>query len=304
MGCWDVFCFICGNPCHSIAIGYKEFAEDKFGENADSLKPMVKNLKKSIQWMNKCSMLLINDKVVHGLSETECNIEFCKKDFCATHINRYNDKFNFYFKNKGLSGIFIHTDCWKFVQKNYKIDLKFNNLPKLYDNNNKGNYKIFNFSYGPIEKYWNQFFRFDQIILDKKQYLCSSPLKNDKNIIQIKKNINALKLKNDHKRVGPSVSATFYSEGDIKLGKNKKFWIKKNNKWIEVNEKVERIKISVDLKKINKKQENYLNEIPFVGMYNVNSIFIISSYYFINTYKLELIMTESYKNIFTKNITI
>lgn len=60
-------------------------------------------------------------------------------------------------------------------------------MPKLYDNNDKGNYKIFNFSYGHIEKYWNQFFRFDQIILDKKQYLCSSPLKNDKNITHLKK---------------------------------------------------------------------------------------------------------------------
>lgn len=38
-------------------------------------------------------------------------------------------------------------------------------------------------------------------------------------------------------------------------------------------------------------------------MYNFNPIFIISSDYFINTYKLELIMTKSYKNIFEKYIT-
>jgi len=35
-------------------------------------------------------------------------------------------------------------------------------------------------------------------------------------------------------------------------------------------------------------------------MYNVNPIFIISSEYYRNNYKLELIMTESYNNIFTK----
>jgi hypothetical protein len=282
---------------------YEELAEDKFKGDNKKINNMIVDLRKldkSSQWMNKCSMLLINDKVIHGLSESACNIQFCKKDFYANHIDKYVDKSDFYFTNSGLSGVFIHSDCWKFIKKNYKIDLKYSNLPKLYDNNDKGYYKMFNFSYGPIEKYWHQDFLFDQIVLDKKQYLCSSPLKNDKNLIQIKKNINALKIKNDSKRVGPSASATFYSDGDIKLGKNKKFWIKKNNKWIEINEKVERIKIGVDLKKINKKQENYLNKIPFIGMYNVNPIFIISSEYYRNNYKLELIMTESYNNIFTK----
>jgi catalase (peroxidase I) len=307
MGCWDVFCFICGNPCHSMLSGYEEIAEEHFEENNDMYKKFVKelkNLNRNTEWMNKCTMLLIDDKIIHDLSESACNIEFCKKNFCTTYIDKYADKSDFYFTNKGLFGIFIHTDCWKFIKKNYKIDLKYSNLPKLYDNNDKGYYKIFNFSNGIIEKYWEQDFRFSQIVLDKKQYLCSSPLKNDKNIIQIKKNINALKLKNDPMRIGPLVSATFYKEGDIKLGKNKKLWIKKNNKWIEINEKNERIKINIDLKKINKKQENFLNKIPFIGMYNVNPIFIISSEYYRNIYKLELIMSASYKNIFQKNINL
>jgi hypothetical protein len=285
--------------------GYEEIAKEYFEENNDMCKKFVKelkNLNRNSKWMDKCTMLLIDDKIIHGLSESSCNIQFCKKNFCATYIDKYADKSDFYFTNKGLSGIFIHTDCWKFIKKNYKIDLKYSNLPKLYDNNDKGYRKIFNFSSGIIEKYWEQDFRFNQIVLDKKQYLCSSPLKNDKNIIQIKKNINALKLKNDPKRMGPLVSATFYKEGDIKLGKNKKLWIKKNNKWLEINEKNEKIKINIDLKKINKNQENFLNKIPFIGMYNNNPIFIISSEYYRNIYKLELIMSESYKNIFLKNI--
>jgi len=30
MGCWDVFCFICGNPCHSMLSGYEEFGNEKY----------------------------------------------------------------------------------------------------------------------------------------------------------------------------------------------------------------------------------------------------------------------------------
>jgi hypothetical protein len=57
-------------------------------------------------------------------------------------------------------------------------------------------------------------------------------------------------------------------------------------------------------KKVAITDKFFLNKIPFIGMYNVNPIFIISSVYSRNNYKLELIMTESYKNIFYKNIAI
>jgi hypothetical protein len=319
MGCWDVFCFICGNPCHGMFGNFAKTIKEEYidpeikSSLPQSSKDKIKRLKasknivqelekldKNTRWMTNCTMLLIDDNVIHGVDETACNITFCKDKFCATQLgkhidvlSKYTEKSEYSFKEFGLYGIFIHTDCWKFIKKTYKFDLKFSDLPK---ENSYSYAKNFNINYGLIEKYWAQDFEFDEVVLDKKQYLCSSPLKNDKNIKQIKKNINALKIKNDPKRIGPSSSATFYNEGTIKIGKNNNFWIKKNNKWIIINENIIKINITINLQKINKKDLNFLMKIPFIGMYNNNPIFIISSLLKKNNYELQLITIDSYKN--------
>lgn len=308
MGCWDVFCFICGNPCHSLLDGYLDNIEKILNEDIKvSYKPLIKNmikkiqsrptiikelkeLNKNTQWMYKCSMLLVNDQVIHNVVETDCNIIFCNKNkgITAEHISLLNNNlFNYPY------GIFIHTDCLKYIKKQYKIDLKFSHLPLV-----KPTYtKLFDINYGDIEKYWEQDFNFTDIILDNKKYLCSNPLKNDKNILQIKKNIKKLKFKNDPKRKGPHVSATFYKEGDIKIGNNKKFWIIKGNKWIEMNENLINIKVEFDISKLSKKQKKYIEKLPFIGEYNINPIFVINLSHKKNNYKLELILTESYKDV-------
>jgi hypothetical protein len=312
MGCWDVFCIICGNPCHGMFANFAQTIKDEYidpeikSSLPQSSKDKIKRLKasknivqelvkldKNTRWMTNCSMLLIDDNVIHDVGEVACNITFCKGKFCATHIGKHTDISAYSFNEFGYCGIFIHTDCWKFIKQTYKLNLKFSDLPKL---ENNSYYKIFDINYGPIEKYWAQDFEFDEVVLDKKQYLCSSPLKNDKNISQIKKNISQLKIKYNPKRVGPSSSASFYDEGTIKIGKNKKFWIKSHNKWVQINENPIKINIDVDLKKIDKKAEKFLMKIPFIGMYNTNPIFIISSLYKRNKYKIELITTESYKS--------
>lgn len=318
MGCWDVFCFICGNPlntAYTLSILDNDIKEiynsNKINSSYSSTtKNLIKKIKssktiindindlnKTGKWMNKCTMLLVNNQVIHNLSEVSCNINFCNNKICTTHMGYWTGTNECSYKSSSNCGIIIHTDCWKFIKKNYKIELNFNMLPKLeyYDYN-----KNFNINYGDIEKYWNQEFNFCELLLDKKKYLCSSPLKNDKNIIQIKKNINYFKFKHDPKRIGPLVSATFYNDGDIKIGKNNFFWIKKNNKWTQINEKPIYIKININTKKINKKQSTFLDTLPFIGQYNNNPIFIISSTSSNNNiFKLELVLIESYKNTLT-----
>jgi len=310
MGYLDVYCFICGNPCHSMLNNYIDDIQKDFNleKIPSSYTPYIRNKIKKIQscsnivselkelktnWMNKCSMLLVNDKIVHGVQESDGNITFTKHNFSARHMRK--DLFKDTDCYDGNCGVFIHTDCWKFIKKNYKIELKFSNLPKIRCLTSiemrkltpiEWN-KIFDINYGDIEKYWDQDFDFSEIIIDKKKYLCSSPLKEDKNIKQIKKNISALKLKYDPERIGPSVSATFYEDGDIKLGKNKYFWIKKNKKWVQITEKI--------IKIITKPNKNLI-KIPYIGQQNVKPIFIISN----EKNKLELLLTESYKNVLTK----
>lgn len=312
MGCWDVFCFICGNPCHSMLKSYIDYVEEMINEEINSsykpfIKKMIKDLKerpniikelkdlyKNTLWMNKCSMLLANDKVVHNLTEDSCNIVFVNKSIAAEHMTTFNNLYSYPY------GIFIHTDCLKYIKKEYKIDLKFSYLPPV----EPSDYKLFNVNYGDIEKYWEQEYNFKRIILDNKKYLCSSPLKNDKNIKQIKKNINNFKLKNDPNRKGPMVSATFYNEGEIKIGNNNKFWIIKGNKWIEMNDKIINIKLNIKPydKKLTSKERKYLENLSFRGESNTEPIFINNILEKGAGYELELILLELYRDILFKNI--
>ena len=279
MGCWDVYCFICGNPCHSM-----------FNEELVTKDIALKILYKKTKWMNRCTMLQINDNVIHGVKEMNCNNSFCKNNKCITHLdmgkeNEITDKY----------GVFIHTDCWKYIKSNYNIKLKFSYLPPLSKN----------FKYGDIEKYWDQDFKFTNIVIDKKEYLCSSPLKNDKNISQIKKNINQLKIRNDPSRKAPLVSSTFYKDGDIKIGNNKKFHIIKKNKWIEINSNIIKIKFIFTMKELTKKQYNYIAKIPYIGEHNTNPIFILS----LNKlkkekYEVEFILLDNYKDELIKFLPI
>lgn len=54
MGCFDIFCIVCGNTTHP---------------------PAQKIMGVNTQWLAKCTLLL-TQKVVHGCRETGCNVEF------------------------------------------------------------------------------------------------------------------------------------------------------------------------------------------------------------------------------------
>lgn len=309
MGCWDVFCFICGNPCHSLSI---EYIEEQIELDKKSKQPFIKTMIKRIEamttfnkevkalnrntrWMDRCSMLLANDQVVHNVSEIACNVVFSDKKISVEHISSSDNNLSNY-----PYGIFIHTACLKFIKKQYNVALKFSSLPPVKPNGNK----LFAIPYGGIEKYWDQQFNFIDIILDKKTYLCSDPLKNDLNVSQIKKNISKLKLKNDPNRKGPSVSATFYSAGMIKLGNNKKFWIIRGNKWMEMPDQLIKLKLDIDLSKLSNSKRKYVERLSFIGQHNTIPVFItISSYKkYGYRYSLEVLLAESYKDVFMKTI--
>jgi hypothetical protein len=310
MGCWDVYCFICGNPCHSMLNSYIDSIKESVNQEIKSYPNLINDLidlEKNVKWMNNCSMLLTNDKVKHNMKEVACNVTFCNNNFCASHMGKQISNCDCSFIDN--CGVFIHTDCWKFIKKTYDIELKFSNLPKIkyYKQSELKKIKdwgtVFDINYGDIKTYWAQDFMFGELVCDKKKYLCSSPLKNDKNIKQIKKNISALKIKNDPERIGPETSATFYDEGDIKLGKNKYFWIKKNNKWLQINEKPIKISIDINITKLTNKEKKYIEQLPYIGQYNINPIFIISSDNTKkNIYNLKLLLTETYKDTLMKNI--
>ena len=294
MGCYDIYCFICGNRCKSVSTD--ELLETFI--NVDISKNEINEISKNTKWLNNCTLLLKNNKVIHNCKEIACNI-----GFKSIKTNKYYESLNVYFDNTidleqynlltknyiENIGIFLHTDCWKFIKKNYNIKLEYKDLPIHLDKKNIYSYLPIN--YNPISKYWQQ--NYLQMYLDNNIYMIQSPLKNNiKNINRIKKIINQIKLKQN--RTGPSVSATFYNNNDIKLGNNNKFWKISNNKWIEINEDVIIKKINI---KTNNKYIKRIQKIPQIGEVNNETLFI-KNYEFNKKNKsidLDLIGTNSSK---------
>jgi hypothetical protein len=218
-------------------------------------------------------MLLTNNEVKHNCKEISCNTTFSDKKNKYTHLmENYNVCFYEKYSNEG---VFIHTDCYKYIKLKYNIKLTYSNLPLIDDGKLQWERPIKYIKYGEIERYWGQHLQFENICIDKKQYLCSSPLKNDKNISQINKNINGMKISNKYiLRPSPPISATFYKKNNIKLGNNGKLWIVKNGKWNEINEDMCKINITVDLTKINSKQKSFLKKLSFIGQFNNYGVFV------------------------------
>ena len=300
MGCWDVICFACGNTCHSvfgnyieeIATMYKQYVEaldkssrppklgfyyKKLFEQISSDPKFFSKLKilyKKSQWLNKNTFLTADDRIIHGCREVSCNIDFSDSRGNLYYHDLYSRIFSYIF-DKTNRGIFLHTDCWKYIKSHYKINLKYSDVPAIYEKNQyyKINPKI---NYGIIEKYWEQDFDFMQVVLDSNEFMCESPLTNKKNQNRIKKILTQLKLNFDPKRTGPAVSATFYPESTIKYGLDGGLWIKSGGKWIKLKEPIESTSIKVNINKMDKKLSNYLGKVVCIGEPSDTPIFISS----------------------------
>lgn len=255
-----MYCFICGNSCHPFNEGIFYEFENIENQSNKNMIFKLKDLYDKTKWLESCTLLLENNQVIHGAEEHSCSIDFYKGREHYEHISCAK------FTNKNLKCIFLHDDCYQYVKTKYGIELTFGHLPPY----NVKSINLFNIKYGEIEKYQKQDYDFPQIIKDRKQYLCLSPLLDGKNITQINKNIRALNLKNDPKRKGPAVSATFYKTGDIKLGNNGMFWTISKGKWAEIKEKPKRIKIKLNNDTVP------INKIPFIGQHNTKPIFLLS----------------------------
>jgi hypothetical protein len=278
MGCWDIFCFLCGNRCHGAVYTNDVFLQDiEYYESGKRdnffkayFKPIyetykkepiifdkkIKLLEKNTKWLNNCTFLCANNKIIHDCEEVSCGISFRDKK-----NNIYKNRT--YYDEEGLYGVFTHTDCWKFIKNEYNLSLNYSHLPiNIHDSTR---YKIFDFiNYGVIEKYWNQDFNFIKMIYDGNEELSYNPLKNKLVAKNIKKIFSKLKIRTDSKRIKPAVSATFYKPYTYKVGENGNIWKVIGNKWIECKD-------TVKMKLLNP-----IKKIVLVGDYNNTPIFILN----------------------------
>lgn len=224
MGCWDIFCPICGLPLgYNILNSIKQNGYDSY----------IKSIKYDT-WSNKCTILLLNETAKHGFIEIACNIIFSNKKEEIMVDNTMSDS--------GKFGITVHTDCWKYASRilSRKLVLNDFDMKKVVKNHH------YMFSYlknKELSKYYGQDFDLESFCSTPNNlYLLYSPLNKSKladlNRSRIKANILILDKYKPKSRPSPIQSATIFKVGtQLKGGDGRIYIVKANNKikrWVPV----------------------------------------------------------------------
>lgn len=206
MGWSTDYCSLCGLPLNI----------EKFYSSTNSKIKIYYNLPK---WMYTRTILFNNNKNIHNIK-------------CSSEYLKYNPILN----NKSTKGfIVIHCDCWKYINNEKNIKLRYSDFPffeKFYSSDNYDLYK-FNVNYKPISNYHKQDFDDKKYINDG--YTFNSPLKNNKVLSKFIINIfNQLNIKSE--RVCPRVFATLYKNNDLLICSDNNIWKINNKKWIKAKD--------------------------------------------------------------------
>ena len=257
MGCYDSYCFVCGNRPYSIDLA-KYVAEARREGEKTMTDSQVNHALGHSKWMDNCTFLSSNGQILHNMTEVDCNVGFARKGDREHYQADFRD---------GKGGVWLHTDCWKYISEKYKKKISIFDLPVMLKKHSIKAQDIgINVKYGKIEKYWQQDTDYNQMYLDKNQYMICSPLTNNKkNLARINRILGKYKIKQGERK-GPNVSATFYTNGTIKFS-NKAFWKKKSGKWTKMKDKL-------IIKKIFAKDTP---KIPEIGLQNRTPKFVIST---------------------------
>lgn len=197
MGCYDVWCPLCGAPLNGIY-------DDE----------LPKDVFKKSKWMYKVTLLL-PDKTIMGTKEVNCSSTFAKNGV----------EYNFWMDEDFNDGVALHDDCWRIAKKEKLSYKDFEN--KSFKKDLYG-FSVRGLDYKPIEKYWSQTFETDKLLKDKNEYLLESPLKSKRNTDRVMKNIKKLmkskKTKPKSVRPSPAESATKFRIGTKRRGGDGNIW--------------------------------------------------------------------------------
>lgn len=198
MGCYDVWCPLCGGPLNGIY-------DDKV--------PL--KVKRVTRWMEKVTLLLPN-KTIMGTKEIECNSTFATKK---------GEEYYFWMGDDFINGVGLHDDCWRVAKKD---KLSYDNFEGKSFKKDYYGFTVKGLDYKPIDKYWNQTFETDRLLKDKNDYLLESPLKSKMNADRVIKNIKKLmkskKIMPKRTRPSPTESATKFRIATKRKGGDGNIW--------------------------------------------------------------------------------
>jgi hypothetical protein len=268
MGIFDVYCVVCGCP-------FVNYAKDNI-EDWKTLPYMTEVLKKSKQydWLEKPIMMLANNKNIVCIGFKNSTDFFDKKGniYEADANNLFMRYFSTIKDDVANKGIAIHSDCHKYVEKVLGKSITYGDIPtRVPVIHTKKQYvkQHVEIDYGSISEYQSQFFELEKLCKEHAEYMIESPMHNTKNAKRINKILNTMHMKKG--RIGPTASATFYKEGDIKLGNNNKFWQVSGEKWKQLNEQIYQKTIKPNFINYTK-----IEKIPQLGEYNDELLFVKS----------------------------
>lgn len=238
MGCFDIFCVLCGCPPHDMSgWSYGSASESPSRSDESTISENeYSDIIATTEWMGYCTILLTDGRIIHDLWERACNIDFENADgdeytyYPLTGIYNVLEPTNV--------GIFIHSDCHKYAKKLLGIDLSFHHFPQ--HRFSEFGHAIDDVKYGDIEDYWGQDLDFPGILNNNHEWMLISPLIKSKNQQRIIKVLSQFKLtkseiKKRATRPSPVISATMVPNNACMLGQNNKIWKKSRGKWVPVD---------------------------------------------------------------------
>jgi hypothetical protein len=184
-------CFLCGitlqpytiDELLSIAVNYKNQQTKQSNQHAH-----YKQHKSPALHINPT----INNKISNRIIWIDYNMDWLADCILITSAGYYKYEYN----GKPKNGIFAHSDCLKFIQKNNKIELTYEHIKNITSNKKNAKYTACDLDYGLIHKYWGSEFNFKKMCIDGNHKLCESPLKSKKtaaHVQRIFKQIDKLK---------------------------------------------------------------------------------------------------------------
>ena len=172
MGCFDVYCALCGVRLNGGM--FRDVAKE----------PAKLRMIATTRWMERCTVLVPRRAAQHGFRETACNCTFEGRGR-AYALDNYVARVNKKTRCDAMEGVglAVHTDCWRAARKAMNgrgLTLDHFDLRKLRTlHKTPHSYLLTHLAYGPAAKYnKTQHFANDDIenIKEIDRYILVSPM--------------------------------------------------------------------------------------------------------------------------------
>jgi hypothetical protein len=249
MGCWTIYCLLCGGPTinekiltdHDKYLMLKKYEEDyanvrqrrekdRIANEGNALLEKYAKKKREYEWLNNCVILCNDGKNYWGIEWGVCE-QFYRKNNFDREINTFDRKTHL------PNNYVMHKHCHILLESTTGKKIHHDDIPGEYIVKNNFTNQFSGVDYGKIKDYQHAEFNATRCFYQDR-WLLESPLSKNQNqqrvlgIIaevfgeSLSPNTDVhVQVKRGKLRKGPSESATLFPEGTKKLGNDGAMWI-------------------------------------------------------------------------------